>query len=100
MVKQVRWVKRPSYVKKRTLQKAEDPYGSLSIFWSWGWRVALEWGAAVGVGAFLGACVDAHWHLDSFGLVIGLLLGSTAGVLNIYRSCQKYFEQINKKFSV
>ncbi len=74
----------------RKLQ-ADESYDHLGVFWSWGWRTALEWGAAVGVGAFLGSLIDRLGYTGDWGLVGGLLLGSATGLWNIYKSCQNYF---------
>jgi len=60
----------------------ESPWGA---WFSLGWRIALEWGAAVLIGYGVGTVVDRFCGIQPFGVVIFLLLGNIAGLLNIYR---------------
>ena len=55
-------------------------------FLSTSWRVALEWGAGVGVGFLLGSGCDSCFDTQPWGEVGGLFLGNIAGLLNVYRS--------------
>lgn len=54
-----------------------------------GWRVALEWTVAVLVGYGVGYFVDKLCNTDPWGLIVFLLLGNIAGLLNIYRTVYK-----------
>ncbi|MBY0264391.1 MAG: AtpZ/AtpI family protein [Holosporales bacterium] len=65
-------------------EKMENAYSSLGVFWSLGWRVAIEWGAAVCVGGFLGSLLDDFFDSDPLCFVGGLFLGTMAGILSIY----------------
>jgi ATP synthase protein I len=56
-----------------------------SLF-SLGWRVALEWGAAVLAGYGLGYVLDAWLNTTPWLMVFFLLLGNIAGLLSIYRT--------------
>jgi F0F1-type ATP synthase assembly protein I len=68
-------------------QEQRDPWRSL---WSLGWRVALEWGSAVVASYFLGRLIDALFHTGPWGLITCLLLGNITGIVNIYRTYQKF----------
>lgn len=63
--------------------KNKNRWGAL---FSLGWRVAIEWAAAVLAGYGLGYAVDAWLNTRPFGMIIFLLLGNVAGLLNIYRT--------------
>jgi len=56
-----------------------------SLF-SLGWRVAMEWGAAVLAGYGLGYVLDGWLRTTPWCMVCFLLLGNVAGLLNIYRT--------------
>jgi ATP synthase protein I len=51
-----------------------------------GFRLSSELVAGVGVGAAIGWGVDRWLSTSPFGLIVFLLLGFTAGVLNVVRS--------------
>ena len=77
---------------KRRIAKLEDKpnFSRHQTHWgawfSLGWRVALEWTVAVLVGYGIGTLLD-HWlGLEPWGLIVFLLLGNIAGLLNIYRT--------------
>lgn len=53
-------------------------------------RFGGEFGAAILVGALLGYGADYFLHTGPWGLVIGLLLGFAAGVVNVVRVAQAY----------
>lgn len=53
-------------------------------------RFGGEFGAGVIVGALLGYGADYFLHSQPWGLVIGLGLGFTAGVVNVVRAAQSY----------
>ena len=55
-------------------------------WFSLGWRVALEWLVAVLVGYGVGTFLDEWLHSDPWGLIVFLLFGNIAGLLNIYRT--------------
>ena len=72
---------------------SEKNYDRVGFFWSWGWRMALEWGAAVTLGGFLGASLDKFIETSPWGFVSGLFWGSITGLWNIYFSCQNHFRK-------
>lgn len=67
-------------------QNAPPPQspGSLAL------RYGGEFGAAVIVGALLGYGVDYLVHTSPWGLVVGMVLGFAAGVVNVVRVAQSY----------
>jgi ATP synthase protein I len=53
-------------------------------------RFGGEFGAGVIVGALLGYGVDHFLHTSPWGILIGLMLGFAAGLVNIVRVAQAY----------
>ena len=53
-------------------------------------RFGGEFGAAILVGALLGYGADYFLHSNPWGLMIGLVLGFAAGVMNVVRTAQAY----------
>ncbi len=53
-------------------------------------RFGGEFGAAILVGALLGYGIDYFVHTSPWGLMIGLVLGFAAGVMNVVRVAQSY----------
>lgn len=54
-------------------------------------RIGTELLAALMVGGGLGWLADSYlFNTGPWGLVVGLLLGSVAGVLNAYRAAQRW----------
>ena len=53
-------------------------------------RFGGEFGAAILVGALLGYGVDYFLHSNPWGLIIGLVLGFAAGVMNVVRVASAY----------
>jgi ATP synthase protein I len=53
-------------------------------------RFGGEFGAAIIVGALLGYGADYLLHTSPWGLMIGLVLGFAAGVVNVVRTAQSY----------
>jgi F0F1-type ATP synthase assembly protein I len=49
---------------------------------NWGRMAALgmEIAAGAGLGAVIGTWVDRKWHCDPWGVLIGLILGISAGM--------------------
>jgi ATP synthase protein I len=54
--------------------------------WGRGFRLASEFVAAIIVGALLGWGVDSLFGTSPWGMIILLLLGFAAGVLNVIRA--------------
>lgn len=54
-----------------------------------GLKYASEFSAAVMVGAFLGYIVDKFAGSGPWGMIVGLLLGFGAGVLNVVRAAKE-----------
>ncbi|MES1199534.1 MAG: AtpZ/AtpI family protein [Pseudomonadota bacterium] len=53
-------------------------------------RFGGEFGAAILVGALLGFGVDYFVHTSPWGLMIGVVAGFAAGVMNVVRVAQSY----------
>ena len=53
-------------------------------------RFGGEFGAAIIVGALLGYGADVFLHTSPWGLLIGLMLGFAAGIVNIVRVARAY----------
>jgi ATP synthase protein I len=53
-------------------------------------RFGGEFGAAIIVGALLGFGADYFLPTDPWGLVIGLVLGFVAGIVNVVRTASAY----------
>ena len=67
-------------------QPRKPDQSHLGAWFSLGWRVALEWVVAVLIGYGLGTFLDWWLGTDPWALIVFLLLGSIAGLLNIYRT--------------
>jgi ATP synthase protein I len=65
--------------------KKPPPQGGALAF---GWRVATELVAALVVGLGLGWGFDRAFGTRPWGLIIFFLLGSAAGMLNVYRAAK------------
>tara|TARA_B100001964_G_C14097661_1_gene537790 strand:+ start:361 stop:645 length:285 start_codon:yes stop_codon:yes gene_type:complete len=50
-----------------------------------GFRISTEIVAALVVGVGIGIIVDNYFNTRPFGLIIFFILGSLAGILNVYR---------------
>ena len=60
-------------------------------------RVGTELLAALVVGGGIGWLVDTYlFDSGPWGVVIGLILGAIAGVLNVYRSAQRWQSPSNQ----
>lgn len=53
------------------------------------WRASADMLAGIMVGTGLGLAFDYYMNTAHWGLIVGFLLGSTAGMLNVYRSLCK-----------
>jgi ATP synthase protein I len=53
-------------------------------------RFGGEFGAAIIVGALLGYGADAFLHTSPWGILIGVMLGFAAGVVNVVRVARAY----------
>jgi ATP synthase protein I len=49
-------------------------------------RIGIELVAAVGIGLAMGLLIDRWLDTTPWGLLLGFLLGSGAGILNVYRA--------------
>ena len=66
-----------------TSNDKQKPWGA---WFSLGWRIAFEWAAAVLVGYGIGHSLDLWLSTSPWCLIVFLLLGNVAGLLNIYRT--------------
>ena len=78
--------KTSKFEKKYQEHEEKDHWGAL---WSLGWRVALEWGSAVLISYFLGYGFDKFLGTSPWGIIVFLLIGNIAGLINIYRTYKK-----------
>lgn len=67
-------------------QSRKPDQSHFGAWFSLGWRVALEWSAAMLVGYGLGTFLDWWLDIGPWALIVFLLLGNIAGLLNIYRT--------------
>lgn len=62
--------------------------------------VGLEFGLSIGIGALLGYFADKYFDSSPYGLLLGIVLGSVAGVKRLYIFVKSYLakdEDDNKK---
>lgn len=52
-------------------------------------RIGVELVAALAVGGGLGYGADAYFNSSPIGLLIGVFLGMSAGLLNVYRMASR-----------
>lgn len=78
--------KRVAKARGETSSTSQPPDSAASL----AFRFGGEFGAAILVGALLGYGVDFFVHTSPWGLVIGLVLGFAAGVVNIVRVANAY----------
>ena len=52
---------------------------------SFAYRISTELLAAIGVSVVIGLMIDKYFETKPFGLIILIILGFFAGLLNIYR---------------
>ncbi len=70
----------------RTSESSEADRSATASGYAKGFRLSSELVAGVVVGAGLGWLIDRWFHTSPWGLMIFLLLGFAAGVLNVMRS--------------
>ena len=78
------------------LKKKEEP--NLS-FPKLAFRASIEMVSGIAVGVFIGYFVDQHYGTYPWMLLLGFILGSAAGFLNVWRSVksmQEKFEEPTK----
>ncbi|MFN7662725.1 MAG: AtpZ/AtpI family protein [Alphaproteobacteria bacterium] len=61
------------------------------------WRASTDMLAGIVVGTGAGLLCDHFFHTAHWGLIVGFLMGSTAGLLNVYRSLCKVGYGFRKK---
>ncbi len=76
--------KRIIALERRYVDDAKDTHWG--AWFSLGWRIALEWAAAVVAGYSIGYLIDLWLGYAPWGVITFLLLGNMAGLLNIYRT--------------
>jgi ATP synthase protein I len=52
-------------------------------------RIGVELVAALIVGGGLGYLADSYFRTGPVGIIIGIFLGMTAGLLNVYRTASR-----------
>ena len=60
---------------------------------SFGFKISTELVAALVVGVGIGLLVDNYFNTKPFGLIIFFILGSFAGLLNVYRVMRRIEKQ-------
>nr|WP_099865609.1 AtpZ/AtpI family protein [Pararhizobium haloflavum] len=80
--------------KLRKRSKSEEEGGSTSARSGWGLavKVSSEFIAGITVGAILGFGFDSYFGTSPWGLIVLLMLGFAAGVLNVLRAVGKVAE--------
>lgn len=53
-------------------------------------RIGVELVAALAVGGGLGYLADSHFDSSPIGILIGVFLGMSAGLLNVYRMAARF----------
>jgi ATP synthase protein I len=53
-------------------------------------RIGVELVAALAVGGGLGYLADAYFDSSPIGILIGVFLGMSAGLLNVYRMAARF----------
>lgn len=66
-------------VHKKTDQIASPHFGGMAL------RATSDMVGGIVVGCLLGWAFDKYFHTLHYGLIIGFLIGATAGLLNVYR---------------
>jgi ATP synthase protein I len=70
---------------RKNTDRAPRPRADTSEF-ARGFRLAIEFVAAVLIGAVVGWLLDRWLHISPWGLIVFLLLGFAGGVLNVMRA--------------
>lgn len=55
--------------------------------------VGLEFGLAIGIGALLGYFVDKYFLTSPYGILVGVLVGTIAGVKRLWIFVKRYLEK-------
>lgn len=55
--------------------------------------LGLRFAVAAAIGGYLGYLLDQKWHLYPMGLIIGIMLGGTAGFISLYRTVMRQTER-------
>lgn len=76
------------HLKKEILSKT-DSISSFPSFKTMAWKSSADMIGAIIVGTGGGLLCDHFFHTAHWGLIIGFLLGSTTGLLNVYRGLCK-----------
>lgn len=58
--------------------------------------LGLRFAAAAAIGGYLGYLLDQKWHLYPMGLIVGIMLGGTAGFISLYRTVMRQTEAERK----
>ena len=62
-------------------------------------RLGTEMTVATLLGAGMGYGVDHYFGTRPWGIVVGVVFGSAAGILNVYRAAQAMTEEMEKEDS-
>ena len=64
---------------KKTNQTGSVHFGGMAL------RATSDMVGGIVVGCLLGWTFDKYFHTRHYGLIVGFLIGATAGLLNVYR---------------
>jgi len=70
---------------KKKIKLSPKPPFSPQAGLGFAWRLGAELISGILVGLFLGYAIDGTWGTQPWGLVSMVVLGSAAGLLNIFR---------------
>ena len=96
-MKKTKSLKERQHRLKNEIQASRKTAKSTLSFKSMAWKASTDMLAAIIIGAGGGLWIDHSFHSAHWGLIIGFLLGSVTGLLNVYRGLCKVGYSLGKK---